>query len=71
MKASGKTTRRAPLVPASAMSSRALATVAWRSKNTGAVCTTAILKDAMVPSGESMLPAFSEVTPLPPLPRLP
>src|SRR5918998_2851022 len=44
MKASGKTTRRAPLCPASAISSQALAIVASRSMNTGALCTAAILK---------------------------
>jgi hypothetical protein len=44
MKASGKTTRRAPLRPASAISFKALASVASRSRNTGEACTAAILK---------------------------
>src|ERR671911_1594150 len=48
MKASGNTTRRAPLRPASAISSRALAMVASRSRNTGVACTAAILKVATI-----------------------
>src|SRR5829696_2763165 len=44
MKASGKTTKRAPLLPASEISSQALSSVLSRSRTTGAAWTAAILK---------------------------